>query len=65
MIKVNKEDMEYQEGMTVEDILQKKKYTFRMITVIVNGRVVPKDQYSSYRIKDGDNVDVVHIMSGG
>jgi thiamine biosynthesis protein ThiS len=65
LIKVNKEDMEYQEGMTIEDILRKKKYTFRMITVIVNGRVIPKDQHSAYRIMDGDNVDVVHIMSGG
>lgn len=65
MIKVNKEDMEYQEGMTIEDVLREKKYTFRMITVIVNGRVIPKDQYATYRIMDGDNVDVVHIMSGG
>ncbi|WP_422447322.1 sulfur carrier protein ThiS [Thermoanaerobacterium sp. DL9XJH110] len=65
MIKVNKEDMEYEEGMTVEDVLQKKKYTFRMITVIVNGEVVPKDKYSTYRIKDGDDIDVIHIMSGG
>lgn len=65
MIKVNKEDMEYEEGMTVEDVLQKKKYTFRMITVIVNGEVVPKDKYSTYRIKDWDNIDVIHIMSGG
>jgi thiamine biosynthesis protein ThiS len=65
VIKVNKEDMEYEEGMTVEDVLQKKKYTFRMITVIVNGEVVPKDKYSTYRIKDWDNIDVIHIMSGG
>ncbi|AYO30021.1 sulfur carrier protein ThiS [Biomaibacter acetigenes] len=65
MIKVNKEDMEFEKGMTVEDVLKKKKYTFRMITVIVNGRVVPKDKYATYTIKDNDNIDVVHIMSGG
>ncbi|MDK2879519.1 MAG: sulfur carrier protein [Thermoanaerobacteraceae bacterium] len=65
MIKVNKEDMEFEKGMTVEDVLKKKKYTFRMITVIVNGQVVPKDKYATYTIKDNDNIDVVHIMSGG
>lgn len=65
MIKVNKENMEYQEGMTVKDVLQKKKYTFRMITVIVNGEVIPKDKYSTFKIMDGDNIDVIHIMSGG
>jgi len=57
--------MEYQEGMTVKDVLQKKKYTFRMITVIVNGEVIPKDKYSTFKIMDGDNIDVIHIMSGG
>jgi len=62
---VNKETMEYEEGMTVQDILDKKKYTFRMITVVVNGKIVPKEQYSSYKINDGDNIDVIHIMSGG
>lgn len=65
MIKVNKEDMAYQEGMTVEDVLQKKKYTFRLITVIVNGQVIPRDKYSTFKITDGDSIDVVHIMSGG
>jgi len=65
LIKVNKEDMVYQEGMTVEDVLQKKKYTFRMITVIVNGQVIPKDKYSTFKITDGDSIDVIHIMSGG
>lgn len=65
MIKVNKEDMEHVEGMTVQDILDKKRYTFRMITVIVNGKIIPKDQYSSFKINDGDNIEVLHIMSGG
>ena len=65
MIKVNKEAMEYKEGMTVQDVLNEKKYTFRLITVVVNGKIVPRDEYSSYKINDGDNIDVIHIMSGG
>lgn len=65
MIKVNKEDMEFEEGMTVEDVLKKKKYSFRMITVIINGKVIPRDKYPTHKIKEGDNIDVIHIMSGG
>jgi sulfur carrier protein len=65
MIIVNKEQMKYEHGMTIDDVLKKKRYSFRMITVIVNSEVIPKDRYSTYKIKDGDNIDVIHIMSGG
>jgi len=65
MIWVNKEEMEFEEGMTVEDVLKKKKYTYRLITVIINGEVIPRDRYSVHKIKDGDKIDVIHIMSGG
>jgi sulfur carrier protein len=65
MLMVNKEPMEYEQGMTVQDILDRRKYTFRMITVIVNGKIVSRENYSSFKIKDGDNIDVIHIMSGG
>ncbi|KYO69174.1 sulfur carrier protein ThiS [Thermovenabulum gondwanense] len=65
MIWVNKEEMEFEEGMTVEDVLKKKKYTYRLITVIINGEVIPRDSYSVHKIKDGDKIDVIHIMSGG
>ena len=65
MIVVNKEEMKFEPGMTIDDVLKNKKYSFRMITVIVNGEVVPKDRYSTYQINDGDNIDVLHIMSGG
>ena len=57
--------MAYEPGMTIQDVLDKRKYTFRMITVIVNGQVIPKNEYSSYEVKDNDNIDVMHIMSGG
>ncbi|TYP56740.1 sulfur carrier protein ThiS [Thermosediminibacter litoriperuensis] len=65
MIKVNKEDMDYVDGMTIQDILKIRKYSHTMITVIVNGQVVPKDSYPTYRVKDGDVINVIHMMSGG
>ena len=52
MIIVNKEAMEYEEGTTVQDVLYKKKYTFPLITVVVNNVLVPRDSYSEYKIND-------------
>jgi sulfur carrier protein len=65
LLTVNKEKLEYEEGMTIDDVLKKKKYSFRLITVVVNGEVIPREQYSTYKVEDGDNIDVIHIMSGG
>jgi sulfur carrier protein len=65
LIIVNKEAMEFEDGMTVQNVLDKRKYTFPLITVIVNNEVVPRDRYSEYKINDKDVIDVIHIMSGG
>lgn len=65
MIIVNKEAVEYEDGMTVQDVLDKKKYTFPLITVVVNNEFVPRDSYSEYKINDKDVIEVIHIMSGG
>ena len=65
MIQVNKRDFDWWKGMTIQSLLDAKRYTFRMIIVKVNGKVVPKDQYAMFPIHDGDNVDVIHLMGGG
>lgn len=65
MIKVNFEDTEWREGMTVETLLALKKYTYTKIIVKINGRLVEKDDYAAETINDGDDVRVVHLLAGG
>ena len=65
MITLNKQKSEWHEGMTVQSLLDEKKYTFRMIVVKINGKVIPKKEYATYPIHDGDNVDAIHLISGG
>ena len=65
MIKVNNRDSEWYDGMTVRSLLGDKKYTFRMIIVKVNGKVIKKNQYDTHPINDGDKVFVIHMISGG
>lgn len=65
MIKVNTEDLPWQEGMTVRALLDEKVFTFRHIIVRVNGDYVPEEEYESYKIADGDDVLVLHLMAGG
>jgi len=66
MIRVNdKFDVEWQEGMTVNSILRICNFTFPMIVVSVNGKVVPKNEYGTREVEDGDEVKVMHLIAGG
>lgn len=65
MILVNHEEMEWEAGMTIQDVLDRRKYTFPMIVVKVNDQVVEKEAYGSFEVPDGADVRVVHLISGG
>ena len=53
------------ESITVEELLKLKKYTFMLRIVKVNGRLLNRDSYGEEVINDGDNVQVIYLMSGG
>jgi sulfur carrier protein len=65
MIRVNGDETEWREGMTVQDVLVAKNYRFPLLIVSINEAIVPKPDYGSRRIPDGADVRVIHLMSGG
>ncbi len=54
-----------QDQITVSELLEQKNFTFKMLVIKVNGSLVKKDSYDSYYIKEGDDVTVLHLVSGG
>jgi len=54
-----------QNSLSINQLLEIKKYTFKMLVIKINGELIKKDQYSSFIIKDGDDVSVLHLISGG
>ncbi len=66
MIRVNnRDDVEWKSDMTVQDVLDAMGYTYVLITVTVNGVVVPHDEHSRYFVPDNADVRAIHIMHGG
>jgi sulfur carrier protein len=65
MITVNGRDFPWEEGLTVEKLLQKKGYTFPAIVVIINGNSVPEAEFHNTKIWDGDEVKAIHLIAGG
>jgi sulfur carrier protein len=66
MIRVNNQyQVEWRPGMTVQDLLDELKFTFRMIDVKVNGNVVLRPDYATTPVPDDAEVQALHLISGG
>ena len=53
------------DSITLSELLEVRKYTFRLRIVRVNGRLIDRDKYDNEIIRSGDEVQVVYLMSGG
>ena len=51
--------------ISVEELLKLKNFTFPMIIVKINGKLIKKPDYPVSMIRNGDNVAAVHLISGG
>jgi sulfur carrier protein len=65
IIKLNGRDFHWEDGMTVEDIMNKNKFIFPKIIVKINGQHIEKEDYPKTVVKDGDNVQMIHLLAGG
>ena len=53
------------EEISVEQLLKVKNFTFPMIIVKINEKLIKKENYSTSIIKNGDIVAAIHLISGG
>lgn len=51
--------------MTVSDLLKIKNFTFKLLVIKINGKVIRKHEHATAKIQDGDHVTVLHLISGG
>jgi sulfur carrier protein len=66
VIRVNAQyDVEYRSGMTVQDVLDALKFSFRMIVVKIDGRVVLRKDFATTEVPDGTEMQAIHLISGG
>jgi sulfur carrier protein len=65
-LRLNGEEIEQSgDQATVSELLAARRYSFPLIVVKVNGVLVPRDAYGSASVKEGDEVDAYHLVSGG
>ena len=54
-----------EEDLSVSEMLLKKRFTYKMRIVKINGILIRKEKYDSTIITDGDEVQMLYLMSGG
>lgn len=64
-ITVNGKKLEYIDQETVSDLLKRMKYTFPLIIVKINGKLIKKEDYKNTLIPNNSEVKVIHLISGG
>jgi thiamine biosynthesis protein ThiS len=65
-ITVNAENETWAEdSLSLREILERKRWSFPLIIARLNGQLVPREGYESCRVKDGDALELYHLVSGG
>ncbi len=61
----DREEEFFSDSISVNQMLELKKFSFRLRVIKINGVLISKDKYESTLINDGDNVQMLYLMSGG
>ncbi len=64
MVKINGEELNAM-GKTVSEYLTTSGYDIKRVAVELNGDILPKSQYASTFLQDGDSVEIVSFVGGG
>lgn len=64
-ITVNGQEVTLDESMTVEHMLDRVDVPPNYLAVEVNAEVVPREEYTTHAIQDGDRVELVTLVGGG
>ena len=66
IIKINgKKYSDYQEGITVQDLIEKLNLHDKQIIVELNQLALIKKDYQTQALKDRDSIEIVQIAAGG
>jgi thiamine biosynthesis protein ThiS len=61
----NRNEEFVKDSISVSELLVLKKFSYKMRIIKVNGLLISKEKYDSTIINDGDDVQMLYLMSGG
>jgi len=64
-ITVNGKKTDFVKDETVKDLLSRVKYSFPLVVVKINNKVIPRSKFSEVVVPDNSKISVIHMISGG
>ena len=64
-IQLNGKKIKINSNSSIKDLIKKFKLKENKIAIELNGIILPKKFYSSKKIKDKDNIEIVQFIGGG
>lgn len=61
----NKEETFEKNELTISELLELSNFTYKLLIVKINGKLIRKEAYGDTIVKDGDDVTVLHLVTGG
>lgn len=54
-----------EDALSVAEIMRRRNYTFQHIITKLNGVLVPREARETTLVRDGDELDLFHLVAGG
>ena len=64
-IEVNGRKIDWMENETIKQLLRRMRYTFPLVIVKIDQKVIPRKDFPDVVVPDKSRVDVIHMISGG
>jgi sulfur carrier protein len=64
-LQINGEQRDFPDGLTVGSLIEHLGMKADRVAVELNLEIVPRPQWPTAPLKDGDKVEVVHFVGGG
>jgi thiamine biosynthesis protein ThiS len=65
VIEVNGRQVDWVKDETIQQLLKRMKYTFPLVVVKINEKVIPRSNFLEVKIPDNSKIAVIHMISGG
>lgn len=64
-VSVNGEEQQLPEGLTAAELIERIGLADQRIALEVNREIVPRSEYTSTTLAEGDRVEIVRAIGGG
>lgn len=61
----NRKELIDSEAISLAELIEYKNFSFKLLVTKVNGRLIKKDERDDVMISPGDEVQILHMISGG